>query len=149
GFLLAGRYTLLDHERALQRLMPAAAAKKVNIVIGGPYSSGVLVGGAHFEYQKAPRKSSRRSSASRPSPNAIKFPSKLRRCSSRSPILPRRPSSRVPADRSASRKTEPLLRPKFQGTSGTNYVSKGLSPPTRRCPSAGNSSEFPKSKSKR
>jgi D-threo-aldose 1-dehydrogenase len=54
GFLLAGRYTLLDHERALQRLMPAAAAKKVDIVIGGPYSSGVLVGGAHFEYQKAP-----------------------------------------------------------------------------------------------
>src|SRR5215471_19585364 len=48
GFLVAGRYTLLDHERALQRLMPAAAAKKVDIVIGGPYSSGVLVGGAHF-----------------------------------------------------------------------------------------------------
>src|SRR5262245_66116083 len=54
GFLLAGRYTLLDHERALQRLMPAAAAKEVDIVIGGPYSSGVLVGGVHFEYQKAP-----------------------------------------------------------------------------------------------
>src|SRR5262245_1988588 len=54
GFLLAGRYTLLDHERALQRLMPAAAAKKVDIVIGGPYSSGALVGGANFEYQKAP-----------------------------------------------------------------------------------------------
>lgn len=54
GFLLAGRYTLLDHERALQRLMPAAAVKKVDIVIGGPYSSGVLVGGPHFEYQKAP-----------------------------------------------------------------------------------------------
>jgi D-threo-aldose 1-dehydrogenase len=54
GFLLAGRYTLLDHARALQRLMPAAAARKVDIVVGGPYSSGVLVGGAHFEYQKAP-----------------------------------------------------------------------------------------------
>ena len=53
GFLLAGRYTLLDHELALQRLMPAAAAKRVDIVIGGPYSSGVLAGGAHFEYQKA------------------------------------------------------------------------------------------------
>src|SRR5215472_5092021 len=26
GFLLAGRYTLLDHERALQRLMPGASA---------------------------------------------------------------------------------------------------------------------------
>lgn len=54
GFLLAGRYTLLDHERALQRLMPAAAAQGVDIVVGGPYSSGILAGGAHFEYQKAP-----------------------------------------------------------------------------------------------
>ena len=54
GFLLAGRYTLLDHERALQRLMPAAAARKVEIVVGGPYSSGILAGGTHFEYEKAP-----------------------------------------------------------------------------------------------
>jgi D-threo-aldose 1-dehydrogenase len=53
AFLLAGRYTLLDHEHALQRLMPAAAARKVDIVIGGPYSSGVLAGGTHFEYQPA------------------------------------------------------------------------------------------------
>lgn len=53
GFLLAGRYTLLDHERALQRLMPAAAARNVDIVVGGPYSSGVLAGGSHFEYQQA------------------------------------------------------------------------------------------------
>lgn len=53
GMLLAGRYTLLDHASALQRLMPAAAAQGVDIVIGGPYSSGVLVGGSHFEYQPA------------------------------------------------------------------------------------------------
>ena len=53
GFLLAGRYTLLDHERALQRLMDAALAQNVEIVVGGPYSSGILAGGAHFEYQKA------------------------------------------------------------------------------------------------
>ncbi|RQS94025.1 aldo/keto reductase [Burkholderia seminalis] len=53
GMLLAGRYTLLDHERALQRVMPAAAAQNVGIVVGGPYSSGVLAGGTHFEYQKA------------------------------------------------------------------------------------------------
>ena len=53
GFLLAGRYTLLDHERALQRLMDAAQAQNVEIVVGGPYSSGVLAGGAHFEYQQA------------------------------------------------------------------------------------------------
>jgi D-threo-aldose 1-dehydrogenase len=53
GFLLAGRYTLLDHERALQRLMPAAAAADVDIIVGGPYGSGVLAGGSNFEYQKA------------------------------------------------------------------------------------------------
>ena len=53
AFLLAGRYTLLDHERALQRLMPAAASQNVDIVVGGPYSSGILAGGTHFEYQKA------------------------------------------------------------------------------------------------
>jgi D-threo-aldose 1-dehydrogenase len=54
AFLLAGRYTLLDHERALQRLFPAASERGVDIVVGGPYSSGVLVGGQHFEYEKAP-----------------------------------------------------------------------------------------------
>lgn len=53
GMLLAGRYTLLDHSSALQRVMPKALAKGVDIVVGGPYSSGVLVGGKHFEYQPA------------------------------------------------------------------------------------------------
>ncbi|WP_090991140.1 aldo/keto reductase [Bacillus sp. OV322] len=51
--LLAGRYTLLDHERALQRVMPDAVKHNMDIVVGGPYSSGVLAGGTHFEYQKA------------------------------------------------------------------------------------------------
>jgi len=53
GFLLAGRYTLLDHERALQRVMPQAADKGLGIVVGGPYSSGALVGGPNFEYAPA------------------------------------------------------------------------------------------------
>lgn len=53
AFLLAGRYTLLDHDQALQRLMPACEVKKVDIVVGGPYSSGVLAGGANFEYAPA------------------------------------------------------------------------------------------------
>lgn len=50
GFLLAGRYSLLDHDRALQRVMPAVVEAGLGIVAGGPYSSGALVGGAHFEY---------------------------------------------------------------------------------------------------
>jgi D-threo-aldose 1-dehydrogenase len=53
GMLLAGRYSLLDHDLSLQRLMPAAVEKQVDIVVGGPYSSGVLAGGAHFEYAPA------------------------------------------------------------------------------------------------
>lgn len=54
GFLLAGRYTLLDHERALQRLIPSLQKHNAALVVGGPYSSGVLAGGTTFEYQKAP-----------------------------------------------------------------------------------------------
>ncbi|MDC7789405.1 aldo/keto reductase [Rhodoplanes sp. TEM] len=53
GALLAGRYTLLDHGRALQRLMPMVAARGLGIVVGGPYSSGALVGGPNFEYAPA------------------------------------------------------------------------------------------------
>lgn len=50
GFLLAGRYTLLDHDLALQRVMPQVLQRGLGIVVGGPYSSGALVGGPHFEY---------------------------------------------------------------------------------------------------
>lgn len=53
AMLLAGRYTLLDHGRALQRVMPMAAERGVEIVVGGPYSSGALVGGPNFEYAPA------------------------------------------------------------------------------------------------
>jgi len=53
GFLLAGRYSLLDHDRALQRVMPQVAERGLGIVAGGPYSSGALVGGPNFEYAPA------------------------------------------------------------------------------------------------
>ncbi|MDR0213842.1 MAG: aldo/keto reductase [Comamonas sp.] len=53
GFLLAGRYTLLDHAEALRKLMPASLERGLGIVVGGPYNSGVLAGGTHYEYQKA------------------------------------------------------------------------------------------------
>ena len=55
GFLLAGRYTLLDHDRALQRVMPEVVRQGLGIVVGGPYSSGALVGGPNFEYAPATR----------------------------------------------------------------------------------------------
>lgn len=52
-FLLAGRYTVLDHDRALQRVTPKVAERGLGIVVGGPYSSGALVGGPNFEYAPA------------------------------------------------------------------------------------------------
>lgn len=53
GFLIAGRYTLLDHADALRALMPASSARGLGIVVGGPYNSGILAGGTHYEYQQA------------------------------------------------------------------------------------------------
>jgi len=52
-FLVAGRYTLLDHT-ALGALLPACEARDVKVVIGGPYNSGLLAGGTTFNYEKAP-----------------------------------------------------------------------------------------------
>jgi D-threo-aldose 1-dehydrogenase len=51
-FLVAGRYTLLDHT-ALDRLFPACAAKGARVVLGGPYNSGLLAGGTTFNYETA------------------------------------------------------------------------------------------------
>ncbi len=52
-FLIAGRYTLLDHT-ALARLFPACAARGARVVLGGPYNSGLLAGGTTFNYETAP-----------------------------------------------------------------------------------------------
>ena len=40
-FLIAGRYTLLDHS-ALHELMPICLEKDVSLILGGPYNSGIL-----------------------------------------------------------------------------------------------------------
>lgn len=53
-FLLAGRYTLLEQE-SLNDLLPACLARKTSIVLGGPFNSGILVGGETWNYQTAPQ----------------------------------------------------------------------------------------------
>lgn len=40
-FLLAGRYTLLDHS-ALSEFLPLCQEKNISVIIGGPYNSGIL-----------------------------------------------------------------------------------------------------------
>ncbi len=52
-FLVAGRYTLLDHT-ALKELLPKCQARGARAVIGGPYNSGLLAGGTTFNYEAAP-----------------------------------------------------------------------------------------------
>jgi D-threo-aldose 1-dehydrogenase len=56
-FLLAGRYTLIDHT-GLKELLPLCVEKGISIIIGGPYNSGVLAtgarAGAKFNYADAP-----------------------------------------------------------------------------------------------
>ncbi|WP_252312122.1 aldo/keto reductase [Sinobaca sp. H24] len=50
--LQATQYTLLNHNDALERMMPSAEEKDVGIVVGAPYNSGALVGGSHYNYQQ-------------------------------------------------------------------------------------------------
>ena len=56
GFLLAGRYTLLD-QSALGEFLPYCVEHGISVVAGGPYNSGILaVGpreGATFNYRAA------------------------------------------------------------------------------------------------
>lgn len=56
-FLLAGRYTLLEQD-ALTSFLPYCAEKKIGIVLGGPYNSGILATGprpgAFYNYDPAP-----------------------------------------------------------------------------------------------
>ena len=51
--LLAGRYTLLE-QTALDSFLPRCASRRVSVIVGGPFNSGVLVGGAHYDYAPAP-----------------------------------------------------------------------------------------------
>jgi len=52
-FLLAGRYTLLE-QKPLFDLFPACEKRSIDIIIGGPFNSGVLAGGATFDYATIP-----------------------------------------------------------------------------------------------
>jgi D-threo-aldose 1-dehydrogenase len=56
-FLLAGRYTLLEQE-ALTSFLPLCEEKKIAVVIGSPFNSGILATGVkadtHYNYRPAP-----------------------------------------------------------------------------------------------
>lgn len=55
-FLLAGRYTLLE-QASLESFLPLCEKRRIGIILGGPYNSGILasgaVKGAWFNYEPA------------------------------------------------------------------------------------------------
>ena len=57
--LLAGRYTLLE-QPALEKLLPLCVERRVSIICGGPFNSGILAAGsragvkAHYNYAAPP-----------------------------------------------------------------------------------------------
>ncbi len=56
-FLLAGRYTLLEQE-SLDTFLPLCERKRISVIIGGPYNTGILatgaIAGAYYNYAPAP-----------------------------------------------------------------------------------------------
>jgi D-threo-aldose 1-dehydrogenase len=56
-FLLAGRYSLLE-QTALESFLPMCVRRRIGVIVGGPYNSGVLATGARsgatYNYAPAP-----------------------------------------------------------------------------------------------
>lgn len=59
GFLLAGRYSLLE-QGACEGFLPLCAQRGVSVILGGPFNSGILASGVsgtgpfYYNYQEAP-----------------------------------------------------------------------------------------------
>jgi D-threo-aldose 1-dehydrogenase len=52
-FLVAGRFTVLDRS-AEAELLPLCLARRIAVIAGGVFNSGVIVGGTTFDYDTAP-----------------------------------------------------------------------------------------------
>jgi D-threo-aldose 1-dehydrogenase len=51
-FLLAGRYTLME-TTPLAEFFPLCTERGAHVVLGGPFNSGFLAGGGHYDYRPA------------------------------------------------------------------------------------------------
>lgn len=58
-FLLAGRYTLLERTEALP-LLKTCADVGTDIIVGGPFNSGMLIGGSTYNYRAIPEEVQKR-----------------------------------------------------------------------------------------
>lgn len=51
-FMLAGRYTLLE-QKVLHTFFPECAKRGISVIAAGPYNSGILANGQHYNYEMA------------------------------------------------------------------------------------------------
>ncbi len=54
-FMLAGRYTLLE-QKVLETFFPECVRRGISVIAAGPYNSGVLANGQHYNYEMADHK---------------------------------------------------------------------------------------------
>jgi len=105
GFLLAGRYKLLDHSAHCSASCRPPLLGRWKSLLAAPIARASSPAAPTSSTRRRPLRSSPRLSGSRRSLNVIRCPSKPSPYSSPLLIPPRRPSSRARAVLSASRKT--------------------------------------------
>lgn len=107
AFLLAGRYTLLDHDRALQRLMPRLPSGTSTSSSADPTARESWPEERTSNTGRHPPRSSARWSGSRPSPSGTTSVSRRPPCSSPWHTGPPPLPFPVPPGPAASRRTSP------------------------------------------
>ena len=115
--LLAGRYTLLDRS-AERELLPVCAERGVPVIAAGVFNSGVLAGGATFDYEPAPAVILKRRDALEAACARYAVPLAAAAISSRSGIRRSDRSSSAPVQRARSKPTHDSSQTPFRTSSG-------------------------------
>ena len=87
---ISGRYSLLE-QSAQAELLPMCTARGVPVVLGGPYNSGILAGGSHYNYKPADPTSSGEQAESPKSARSMTSIFEQSRSNSAPPTLPYSP----------------------------------------------------------
>ncbi len=117
-FLLAGRYSLLDHRESLDTLFPQCVERGVGIVVGGPSTPACWPVASTTITPTRLTRSARGRRPSRPYAASSAWISVPRRCSSAWPTPRCCPPSPAPATRGARRSTCSRPKPKYRPRSG-------------------------------
>jgi D-threo-aldose 1-dehydrogenase len=132
GFLLAGRYTLLD-QSAHAELLPLCLVRNLKLVIGGPYNSGILatgaVPGARYDYRPASETVLRKVAAI--GAQCRRFGVPLKAAALRFPLGHPAVAAVIPGARSPAEVEEnlALVRQPIPAEFWTSLKSEGLLPP--------------------